>query len=144
MGDPLVGTPGAWIDVAGVLTLTGATVTDTNITVAQGLIEGLISRVHRASDVNDPDYYWLQRAVAWQAKYVSDHPELFDQLNVAGWSQDGFSITFGDGRVVQWASSAAMTNLNNIRNGANVTLRINSGFQSERWLRRTGLAWRNL
>src|SRR5581483_5161418 len=57
--------PGTWCTVADVALFAGATVTQQDVNVAQQLIEGLVRRVWRATDVQKRDYYWLQRATAW-------------------------------------------------------------------------------
>lgn len=152
IGDPVVATEivtiapvvsGTWADATFVNNLTGLTVSAEELTIAQRLTEGMVRRVYRASDVDDPDYRWLQGAVAWQAKHVHEHPELLSMADVASTSQDGWSITFRDDNRQVWFSTLAMLELNNLRRGANTSIRMNSAFQSGRATRRRGWpAWR--
>lgn len=131
-----------WVSIAEVSDLAGATVTDAQVTVAQAMIEGLINRVYRSTDADGRDYYWLKRAVAWQSRHVAAHPEMLDQVDVSSLSQDGFSVVFRDastGGVRPAYSQVAVSFLNNMRQGANTSLRVNSAFQGSG--RRRGARW---
>ena len=141
---------GAWCTVADVLAFTGYTVTQPNVTTAQGVIEALLHRVWRDTDVDKRDFYWLTRAVAWQAAYHADHPELLTMMDVSSISQDGLSITFKatSGGMAMY-SPIAMRFLSALFRGSNTTIRLNSAFQKNRLTRLgvtagTSVPWTNL
>lgn len=125
--------PGAWATVGDVEDYTGATVTQTQIDIAQTMIEGLINRVWRSTDAATGDYYWLSRAVAWQARFGSENPQQIGLGNVTQLSQDGFSITFDSEAAANnrtMYSQMALRMLNNLSGGGgNTTIRFNSAFQ---------------
>jgi hypothetical protein len=130
-----------WVSLEDVTNLAGATATSAQVILAQTLIEGLINRNWRETDVNEQDYYWLKRAVAWQSRHVVAHPEILDQVDLQSLSQDGFSVTFRDtntGGVHPLYSHIAVSFLNNMRQGANTSLRVNSAFQGGRRVRSRG------
>lgn len=137
-----------WVSIAEVLSFTGATVDADDVLIAQNVIQGAINRVYRATDATEDgrDYYWLKRAVAWQAKGVVDQPELYGlPAGVSSLSQDGFSISFdtstsgGGGRHLH---PIAISMLNNLRQGANTSLRVNSAFQGGTRRRVSRPGWR--
>jgi hypothetical protein len=141
---------GAWCTVADVLAFTGLTVSQANVTTAQGSIEALIHRVWRDTDSAKRDFYWLSRAVAWQAAYHADHPELLTMMDVQSISQDGLSITFkASGTPMAMYSPTALRFLSALFRGSNTTIRFNSAFQKNR-LTKTGatagtsVPWTNL
>lgn len=129
-----------WCALADIPALTGQTApTQEDLTAAQSMIEALTKRVWRDTDTSTRDYYWLQRAVAWQALYVAAHPEVLTMMDVASISQDGLSITFKGGTGgVQLYSPTARFFLNNLFRGSNTSIRMNSAFQKNRAARRTG------
>lgn len=124
---------GAWATISEVEDYTGVTVTQDQINIAQTMIEGLINRVWRSTDATSSDYYWLSRAVAWQARFGSENPQLISIGNVTSLSQDGFSISFGSDAAANnrtMFSQMAMRMLNNLQGGGgNTTVRFNSAFQ---------------
>jgi hypothetical protein len=134
---------GSWADVSFVYNLTGETVTAVQLNLAQGLIEGVVRRIYRATDVTDPDYYWLRRAVAVQATFVKAHPELLEQANITSTSQDGWAVNFRDDNREVWMSGRAWRYLNNLRHGANTAVHANSAFQrsGRMWRRMQGWGW---
>ena len=106
-----------------------------DLTAAQSMIEALIKRVWRETDAERRDYYWLQRAVAWQAVYVAAHPEVATMMDVASISQDGLSITFKPGTNGSHAySPTALRFLSNLFRGSNTSIRMNSAPCSPRTL----------
>lgn len=142
--------PGTWCSVTDVLTYTGQDVTQIHVTIAQQMMEGLIRRVWRATDAQRRDFYWLQRATAWQSLYVRDHPELLTMMDVQSISQDGLTITFkGSSQPVQLYSPIALRFLSNLFRGSNTSIRLNSAFQKNR-LTKVGVTagssvpWNNL
>lgn len=142
--------PGTWCSVTDVLTYTGQSVTQIHVTIAQQMMEGLIRRVWRSTDASRRDYYWLQRATAWQAFYVSEHPELLSMMDVQSISQDGMTVVFrGSSQPVQLYSPIALRFLSNLFRGSNGSIRFNSAFQKNR-LTKVGVTagssvpWNNL
>lgn len=137
-----------WVAVDEVTDLTGATATEAEILIAQTVIEGAINRVHRDTDAAGRDYYWLKRAVAWQAKFVGEHAEAFGlPAGLVSISQDGFSASYdtSSGNVTgNTVAPVAMSMLNNLTQGANTSLRLNSAFQGSGRRRRGGSGWRRL
>src|ERR1700761_8487522 len=89
--------PGTWCTVTDVLTFANKSVTQGDVNTAQQMIEAIVRRVWRETDSTTRDYYWLQRATAWQARYVNAHPEVVDMMDVQSISQDGIGITFKQG-----------------------------------------------
>lgn len=144
----MVDVANTWTSVADVAAFTGATVDAEAVVIAQASIEGLINRVYRVSDAGTADEYWLRRAVSWQARYVSEHPEVFAMVGgLTSLSQDGMSATWGGGAQGQGDGGArhispvARTFLNNLRAGANTSLRVNSAFDRGN---RRGPTWRRI
>lgn len=134
----------AWCTAADVLTYTGKTVTTQDVTTAQIMVEALVKRVWRDTDQDTSSYYWLNRAVAFQAAFVSDNAEMIYAGNVASLSQDGFSISFDYSSIPMTAkiySSTTLQLLNNIFRGANTTIRMNSAFQGSNTSR---YRWKNI
>lgn len=131
---------GTWATVADSTELTGDTPSANDLTLAQSLIEDLARRVYRATDVDTSDYYWLRKAVAYQASYVHRNPDLYAQAEISSTSQDGWSITWRDSIAPRSYHPAAVSALNNLRGGSNVTIRFNSAFQGRGPRRRAG--WR--
>lgn len=124
---------GAWCTVADVLAYTGYTVSQSNVTTAQGSLEALLHRVWRDTDSAKRDFYWLSRATAWQAAYHFDHPELLTMMDVQSISQDGLSITFKQSATpLAMYSPTALRFLSALFRGSNSTIRLNSAFQKNR------------
>lgn len=143
--------PGTWCSVTDVLTFTNRTVTQADVNAAQQMIEALVRRVWRSTDAATRDYIWLQRATAWQARYVAAHPEVLDLMDVQSMNQDGISITFRptQSQMAVLYSPVALRILNDLFRAANTTIRFNSAFQKNR-LTRVGVTagssipWGNL
>lgn len=123
-----------WVALTDIPGLTGQPQpSQESLTAAQSQIEALIKRVWRPTDVERRDYYWLQRAVAWQAVYVEAHPELATMMDVSSISQDGLSISFKGGTsALQLYSPFALRFLSNLFRGSNTSIRMNSAFQKNR------------
>lgn len=132
--------PGTWCTVTDVLTFANKAVTQQDVNVAQVMIEAIVRRVWRPTDVEKRDYYWLRRATAWQARYVNAHPEVLDMMDVQSISQDGIGITFKPSQAQQVVLYApmALRILNDLFRGSNATIRMNSAFQKNR-LNRVGI-----
>lgn len=85
-----------WASVSDVTSKTGVTPTETQRTIAVGVLEtvtGLIEEVERP-DISDRDRYFLKLATCYQAAFVVDNPDLFARADVTSASQDGESATF--------------------------------------------------
>lgn len=85
-----------WATIADVTSKTGVTVTDTQRSIAVGVLEtvtGLIEEVERPG-ISDRDRYFLKLATCYQAAFVFDNPDLFARADVTSASQDGESASF--------------------------------------------------
>ena len=85
-----------WATTADVKTKTGVTVTDTERTIAVGVLEtvtGLIEEVERVG-ISGRDRYWLKVATCYQAAFVFENPDLFSRADVTSASQDGESASY--------------------------------------------------
>lgn len=135
---------GTWATTADAFELTGRTPTDAQLAMAQVQIENLLRRVWRANDADRYEYRWLREAVAYQAGYVADpaNASLFEQAEISSTSQDGWSVTFRDGQAPRRYSPSALAALDCLPGAANVTVRVNSGFQPRYGRRRGRARWR--
>lgn len=77
-----------------VLSLTGKTVTDSTIIMAQSLVEAYIGRTE--IDVTAPrDKLMLSKAVAYQAAYMKENPDItFDQMALTSLQSPDQSVFF--------------------------------------------------
>lgn len=85
-----------WATAADVLTYTGITVTDAEVLRAQAIVELFAGTTTEASDrgmISTGNLRKLRRAVAYQAGWATEHPDVFTNVDVTGWSQDGASGT---------------------------------------------------
>lgn len=91
-----VPTGSEWATVASIADVTGVTVTDRERKTATAILEdliGLIEGVERPG-MSRRDWYFLGHAVAWQAVWIRDNPDLFSRADVVSATQDGESATF--------------------------------------------------
>jgi hypothetical protein len=124
-------TPTTWADAVDVKALTGATVSDSLIDQATGVIEltsgGRLARLDPAH-VTGRDFDWLRRAVCYQAAWMASQPDYFERLDVADLDQDGVVATFkADGLVLAPLARRCLKRLSwrgvrTIRPGASTTL----------------------
>lgn len=84
----------AWATVAETLTYTGITVTTAEVAQAQFIVE-LFSDVTEDSTISTKNLRMLKMAVAYQAAFVTDHPDLFTHVDVSTMLQDGVQFTQG-------------------------------------------------
>lgn len=85
-----------WATIESIADVTGVTVSDRERKTSTAIIEdlvGLIEGVER-SGMTGRDLHYLGHAVAWQAVWVRDNPDLFSRADVVSASQDGDSATF--------------------------------------------------
>lgn len=84
-----------WALPTDVAEIAGATVTEADVVKAQTLIETVVGRTSEATArISSSDQTWLKRAVAYQAAWMQDQPDLFTRTDVSGSSQDGASQQF--------------------------------------------------
>jgi hypothetical protein len=72
-----------WATAADVLSLTGATVTDAQLTQANGAIELHAGRLYTdaAARTGTRDLEWMRRATAYQAVWMASQPDVFTRLD---------------------------------------------------------------
>lgn len=85
----------AWATIAETYTYTGITVGQDNIDTAQAMIE-LFADVTEDTNANisAKNLRLLKMAVAYQAAWMSDHPDLFTHVDVSTMLQDGIQFTY--------------------------------------------------
>lgn len=86
----------AWATAANVLTLTGITVTDAEVLQAQAIIELFANTTTESSDaglISSRNLRLLQRATAFQAAWMTEHPDVYTNVDVTSFSQDGQSAS---------------------------------------------------
>ena len=85
-----------WATINDVRVIAGVTVTDEQRAIATGIVETLVGVFVGVArpDITDRDLEWLKRAVAYQAAWMVNHPDLFDREDVTSASQDGESVAF--------------------------------------------------
>jgi hypothetical protein len=81
-----------------VLDLTGSVVTTANVTMAAGIIDLYTNRTQAASgSMTARDFGWVQRAVAYQAAWVSGQLDLMRRRATSELVQDGMRTKNSDG-----------------------------------------------
>lgn len=86
----------AWATAADVDTLTGITVTDAEVLQAQAIVEIFANTTTESSDaglIATRNLRLLKRATAYQAAFMTEHPDLFTHVDVTSFSQDGQSAS---------------------------------------------------
>jgi hypothetical protein len=83
----------AWADAADVLLWTGIEVADDAVMRAQDIIELYASTTYVAVDISPKNLRHLNRAVAYQAGWMSLNPDLYISRDVDSASVDGSSYT---------------------------------------------------
>lgn len=79
-----------WASLSDVSVITGVDVDDPTLTSAQGVIEVLVGRTPDANSLmRAADLNWLKRAVAYEAAWLKDKPDLLTQADVNSYAQDG-------------------------------------------------------
>jgi len=85
-----------WATVADVFGITGVTVTDVEITRAQFIIE-LFADVSvdgaTAQMVSTKNLRLLKFATAYQTVWMQEHPDVFTNVDITSFSEDGLSTT---------------------------------------------------
>ncbi|MBT2365241.1 hypothetical protein J7E88_07880 [Streptomyces sp. ISL-10] len=89
----------SWASPAETLTWTGATVTQAELEMAQSIIELFAGTTELASDagrISTKNLRLLKKAVAYQAVFMQEHPDLFtsmDMTEMAEGSGSGMQIS---------------------------------------------------
>lgn len=77
-------TTASWAQAADVLTYTGTSVTDAQVMQAQAIVDMFSARTYdAAARIGTRDLHWLKLAVAYQARWIVDQPDLFSRLDYA-------------------------------------------------------------
>jgi len=84
----------AWATVGEVLTYTGIEVTTAEVEQAQFIVE-LFSDVTEEATISTKNLRFLKMAVAYQAAWITEHPDLFTHVDVSTMLQDGLQFTRG-------------------------------------------------
>lgn len=84
----------SWASIAETLTYTRITVLQADIDAAQAMVE-LFADVTPDSDtrIHSKNLRLLKMAVAYQAAWISDHPDIFTHVDVSTMLQDGVQFT---------------------------------------------------
>jgi hypothetical protein len=96
----LAAASGTWASVADVLEITGATVTQPQLVMAQHIIDMVSGRSYEVRQLlvdnnRTRDLRFLKQAVAYQAAWMLEQPDLFSRMNVLMVNQDTSQATFG-------------------------------------------------
>lgn len=84
----------AWATEAETLTYTGISVSSANVEAAQAIIELFADVTEDSNDnLSSKNLRLLKMAVAYQAAWMSDHPDVFTHIDVRGMLQDGIQFT---------------------------------------------------
>jgi hypothetical protein len=88
----------AWATAAETFTYTGITVTGAEIEQAQAIVEIFSDTTIEASDaglISSKNLRFLKMAVAYQAAWITEHPDLFTHVDVSTMLQDGLQFVTG-------------------------------------------------
>jgi hypothetical protein len=88
----------AWTTEAETFTYTGITVTAAEVEQAQVIVELFSDTTEDASDqglISSKNLRFLKMAVAYQAAWITEHPDLFTHVDVSTMLQDGLQFTRG-------------------------------------------------
>lgn len=125
-------TPASYATPADVMNLTGTQVSDQQCAQAQFVIDLVTNRTIAVSGQLRPrDLGWLRYAVAYQAAWITAHPEIFTVQDVQSISQDGLSVTWRStsGVEVRYLSPLACRALSRVSWMRSRSIAINSDFQ---------------
>lgn len=93
----------AWAIPADVAALTGITATDAQVSQAQGVVELLADVTEDATiagNISTKNHRLLKQAVAYQAAWITQHPDAFTNMDVTAVSQDQVSATMAHANAV--------------------------------------------
>jgi len=86
----------AWANTGDVTFYTGLTATAAQVQQAQGIVEVLADTTTDASDagnISPKNLRLLKQAVAYQAGWITQHPDVFTNLDLSNFNQDQVSGT---------------------------------------------------
>lgn len=86
-----------WATAGDVAIYTGVTVTSAQVAQAQAVVEIFADTTTSASDagnISGKNLRLLKQATAYQAAWISQHPDAFTNMDVTSVSQDQVSATF--------------------------------------------------
>jgi hypothetical protein len=83
-----------WATKNEALQITGRSMTQENLMQAQGIIDIVTNRTTKSiARIRPRDLVWLKRALAYQAAWMIDKPDIFTKTLFNTISQDGFTAT---------------------------------------------------
>ncbi len=112
--------PAPWATAEDVTTLTGASVTEIELARARSVIELVVGRAEAGSNPTSKVRLKLRQAVAYQAAWMKDQPDLFSRMDLEQLSQDGFSAKLRES--AQFLAPLARSALRSIVTGSGSTL----------------------
>lgn len=81
-----------------VTNLTGLSVGESDVVMAQGIIELFVGRTEAVfATMQSRDRYWLKMAVVYQCAWMQSHPEVFSIMDVAELRQVDLQVSFREG-----------------------------------------------
>lgn len=84
----------SWASIAETTAYTGITVSQNNLDVAQSMIELFADVVYgQTADISTKNARLLKMAVAYQAAWLTAHPDLFTHVDINTMNQDGIFYT---------------------------------------------------
>lgn len=84
----------SWASVSEVQTYTGIVVGADNVTAAQAIVEMFADVTYDSTDkISTKNLRLLKMAVAYQAAWMTDHPDLFTHIDISTMLQDGIQFT---------------------------------------------------
>lgn len=86
----------AWATEAEVLSVTGVTVTATQLAQADSVITIFANRT-TAAELSTRDLYWLKQATCWQAAWQKDQAGFATRHAVTEVTQDGMQLIYSGG-----------------------------------------------
>jgi hypothetical protein len=117
-----------WATVTDVADITGTTVDDNVLRVANYVVSTHARRLYEldADRVSTRDAVWLKHAVSWQAAWLPDQPDFQTRMNIREISEAGRSTTL-DATALELAPMAKR-NLNNCSFRRTRSLHVRSPF----------------
>jgi hypothetical protein len=82
-----------WATTGDVATYTGLTATAAQVAQAQAVVE-IFADTTPAATISEKNLRLLKQAVAYQAGWITQHPDAFTNMDVTSVSQDQVSATF--------------------------------------------------
>lgn len=83
-----------WASVEEVQQYTGIPVGSDNVTAAQFMIELFADVTEDSTHISTKNLRLLKMAVAYQAAWISDHPDVFTHVDISTMLQDGIQFSY--------------------------------------------------